>query len=314
MKKHLLIIASILTISANAQITGAGVTDIDGNLYGSVIIGTQEWMSENLRVTKYNDGTSIANITDGTTWGNDTQGAWAYYDNDSNNVAEYGKLYNGYVTDSENPRNVCPVGWYVPVRAEFNELISYLGDTAVAGGKLKESGNTHWLSPSAGTNSTGFTALPGGLRSVPTPSVNFNGMGSGGGFWASDFHAGGQGGYWCLYLSHLDDSALVNFSAVEMGLSVRCVKEYTATGLQQEEQFELNSIYPNPTNGDFSVDLDKTYNSVLITITDLTGRLIESKEYNGTKLLNLKIDEPAGMYLMGIETGDQKAVIRLIKE
>ena len=74
------------------------------------------------------------------------------------------------------------------------------------------------------------------------------------------------------------------------------------------------TIYPNPTKGNFSVDLDKTYNSVLITITDLTGRLIESKEYNGTKLLSLKIDEPAGIYLMSIESEDQKAVIRLVKE
>ena len=74
------------------------------------------------------------------------------------------------------------------------------------------------------------------------------------------------------------------------------------------------AIYPNPTKGNFSVDLDKTYNSVLITITDLTGRLIESKEYNATKLLNLKINEPAGLYLMSIESGDQKAVIRLVKE
>jgi hypothetical protein len=74
------------------------------------------------------------------------------------------------------------------------------------------------------------------------------------------------------------------------------------------------NIYPNPTKGIFSVDLDKTYNSILITITDLSGRLIESKEYNETKLMNLKIDEPAGIYLLKIETGDQKAVILLVKE
>jgi hypothetical protein len=92
-----------------------------------------------------------------------------------------------------------------------------------------------------------------------------------------------------------------------------CVNIITTAILENNFGSELN-IYPNPTKGIFSVDLDKTYNSILITITDLSGRLIECKEYNKTKLMNLKIDKPAGMYLMRIETGDQKAVIRLIKE
>jgi hypothetical protein len=92
-----------------------------------------------------------------------------------------------------------------------------------------------------------------------------------------------------------------------------CVNIITTAILENNFGSEFN-IYPNPTKGNFSVDLDKTYNSVLITITDLSGRLIESKEYNETKLLNLKIDKPAGMYLMRIETGDQKAAIRLIIE
>ncbi|MEJ6694373.1 MAG: T9SS type A sorting domain-containing protein, partial [Chitinophagales bacterium] len=92
-----------------------------------------------------------------------------------------------------------------------------------------------------------------------------------------------------------------------------CVNIITTGILENNFGSEFN-IYPNPTKGNFSVDLDKTYNSILITITDLSGRLIESKEYNGTKLLNLKIDEPAGIYLLKIETGNQKAVIRFVKE
>ncbi|MFT5020697.1 MAG: hypothetical protein ACI9CU_002098, partial [Polaribacter sp.] len=92
-----------------------------------------------------------------------------------------------------------------------------------------------------------------------------------------------------------------------------CVSIITTAILENNFGSEFN-IYPNPTKGNFSVDLDKIYNSIFITITDLSGRLIECKEYNKTKLMNLKIDKPAGMYLMRIETGDQKAVIRLIKE
>jgi hypothetical protein len=101
---------------------------------------------------------------------------------------------------------------------------------------------------------------------------------------------------------NFDSPSLYNLNCVPCALGIN---EYNLSNF---------ICYPNPTKGNFSVDLDKTYNSVLVTITDLSGRLIESKEYNGTKLLNLKIDEPAGMYLMRIETGDQKALIKLIKE
>ena len=92
-----------------------------------------------------------------------------------------------------------------------------------------------------------------------------------------------------------------------------CVNIITTAILENNFGSEFN-IYPNPTKGNFSVDLDKTYNSILITITDLSGRLIESTEYNETKLMKLKIDKSAGIYLLKIETGDQKAVIRFVKE
>jgi hypothetical protein len=107
------------------------------------------------------------------------------------------------------------------------------------------------------------------------------------------------------YAVELTENGCVDTSA--------CVNIITTAILENNFGSEFN-IYPNPTKGNFSVDLDKTYNSILITIADLSGRLIESKEYNGTNLLNLKIDEPAGIYLLKIETGNQKAVIRLVKE
>lgn len=297
MKKLLLV--SLICITgihcATSQIIGGGVTDIDGNHYGSVKIGDQEWMSENLKATKYNDGSTISNITDATLWGNSTSGAWANYDNDVNNNLIFGKLYNGYVTDNTNPKNVCPLGWHIPVRAEFNDLVSYLGDSNIAGGSLKEAGNTNWLSPSAGTNSTGFTALPGGLRSVPKPTVNYNGIGSGVGFWASDFHSGGLGGYWCLYLSYLNDSALVNFSAVEMGLCVRCMKNQNTAGINSHKLNEDYSIYPNPTNDKLfitekNINSVEIYNTTGIIVYDSRGKSFS----NGIDVSNL----PTGLYIV----------------
>jgi uncharacterized protein (TIGR02145 family) len=139
------------------------VTDADGNGYHSITIGTQVWLVENLRTTKYNDGTSIPLVTDGTAWGADSTAAYCWY---SNNEATYknayGALYNWYAVNSGK---LCPAGWHVPSDAEWHTLTTYLGDSTTAGGKLKEAGTSHWLSPNTGANnSTGFTALPSGSR------------------------------------------------------------------------------------------------------------------------------------------------------
>ena len=148
------------------------VTDIDGNTYQTVKIGDQWWMAENLKVTCYRNGDAIPNITDGTTWASLSTGAYCEYNNDINNVATYGRLYNWYaVTDS---RNIAPAGWHVPSDAEWKQLEMYLGMSQSEadatgwrgtdeGGKLKEVGTMHWNSPNTGaTNESGFTALPGG--------------------------------------------------------------------------------------------------------------------------------------------------------
>ena len=150
------------------------VTDIDGNVYQTVQIGAQEWMAENLKVTHYRNGNPIPNVTDNSTWAGLTAGAYCEYNNDVNNVAVYGRLYNWYaVSDS---RNIAPEGWHVPTDAEYKQLEMYLGMSQSEadntdfrgtdeGGKLKETGTTHWYSPNTGaTNESGFTALPGGDR------------------------------------------------------------------------------------------------------------------------------------------------------
>jgi uncharacterized protein (TIGR02145 family) len=141
--------------------------DVDGNSYNIVTIGTQVWMKENLKVTKYNDGSVIPKITDPTQWTNLTTGAFCWYDNNSSNKDIYGALYNWYTVDvtSNGGKNVCPTGWHVPTDAEWTTLTDFLGGANVSSGKLKETGLIHWFSPNAGaTNETGFTALPAGWR------------------------------------------------------------------------------------------------------------------------------------------------------
>jgi uncharacterized protein (TIGR02145 family) len=141
----------------------ATVTDQDGNSYNTVIIGTQVWMAENLRVTKYRNGDPIPKITDSLQWMNLGTGAYCTNNTIGQEAAAYGLLYNWYAaTDS---RNIAPSGWHVPSHTEWAALINYLGGAEVAGGKVREKGTTHWRAPNTGaTNESGFTALPGGGR------------------------------------------------------------------------------------------------------------------------------------------------------
>ena len=146
---------------------GSNITDVEGNSYKTVYIGTQQWMGENLKTSKYSDGTTIPNITDNTQWINNTTGAWAYYNNDVANNAKYGKLYNWYAVSktTNGNKNVCPTGWHLPTDAEWTILTDYLGGTSVAGGKMKEVGTTNWTSPNtSATNESLFTGIPGGYR------------------------------------------------------------------------------------------------------------------------------------------------------
>ncbi len=166
----------------NPNVTYGTMTDQDGNIYKTVTIGTQTWMAENLRTTKYNDGTDIPNITDNDEWIALTTGAYCNYKNTTNvdTIATFGRLYNWYAASTGK---LAPAGWHVPSDAEWTQLTAYLGDPSIVGSKLKEKGTLHWNSPNNGaTNETGFTALPGGCRD---DDGKFYIFGIYGGWWSS---------------------------------------------------------------------------------------------------------------------------------
>jgi uncharacterized protein (TIGR02145 family) len=149
--------------TTNIPTPSATVTDIEGNTYKTVIIGTQTWMAENLKTTKYRNGEAIINVTSNTAWSTQTIGTYCWYSNATSNNVTYGALYNWYaVADS---RNIAPKGWHIPSDAEWTTLTTYLGGSTVAGVKIKEVGTAHWTAPNEGaTNETGFTAVAGGYR------------------------------------------------------------------------------------------------------------------------------------------------------
>jgi uncharacterized protein (TIGR02145 family) len=168
----------------NQDKTYGSMTDQEGNVYKTIVIGTQEWMAENLKTSIYRNGEPIAtNLTD-VEWENtiNTQnGAWTFYDNDSQNDCPYGKLYNWYAV--VDPRHVCPSGWHEPTDAEWTTLTDYLGGESVAGGKMKTTGTQYWESPNTdATNESGFSGLPGGYRDG---NGNFIGVGYYGYWWSS---------------------------------------------------------------------------------------------------------------------------------
>jgi uncharacterized protein (TIGR02145 family) len=177
----------LTTAIFNNTKTYGTMTDQDGNVYKTITIGTQTWMAENLRTTKYRDGTEMHNICYGLWYLGENNGYCSFNNTtDAVSIATYGRLYNWYTVNSS--RNIATVGWHVPTDAEWTTLINYLGGEIAAGGKMKETGTTHWITPNTGaTNESGFTGLPTGARgsggSNPEPFFSF--MGECGYYWSS---------------------------------------------------------------------------------------------------------------------------------
>jgi len=144
------------------SVSGGTVTDFDGNIYNTVVIGTKVWTTENLKVTHYRNGDDIPNVTVNTAWAALTTGAYCWYENNISNKEPYGALYNWFTI--ADTRNIAPEGWHVPTHTEWQMLSDYLGGDGVAGGKMKEAGTAHWLEPNTdATNESGFTGLPSGM-------------------------------------------------------------------------------------------------------------------------------------------------------
>jgi uncharacterized protein (TIGR02145 family) len=198
------------------------MADIEGNVYGTVQIGTQVWMKENLETTKYRYGLAIPDVTDLTQWASISTGAYCWYDNEIINKDIYGALYNWFAVSTGN---LCPLGWHVPTDAEWTTLISYLGGEVVAGGKLKETGTAHWASPNTGaTDEKGFTALPGACRFTGTSldPEGFAGIRSGGIWWsASEFDATTA---WASSIVFNDSKIFKGNLPKNIGTSIRCIK------------------------------------------------------------------------------------------
>ena len=208
------------------------IADSDGNTYKTLIIGEQEWFAENLKTSKYNDGTTIPNVTNDTQWSNETTGAWCHYDNDIDYECTYGKLYNWYAVETGK---LCPTGWHVPTNAEWTELIDYLsanGHNETEGKALKAtSGWDDYNGQSGnGTDDYGWNGLPGEER---YEDGDFTRWGTGY-WWSSSEGSDVPGQGWTddvigLAFSHLlhdyEDMVDIYASSKTHGFSVRCLRD-----------------------------------------------------------------------------------------
>jgi uncharacterized protein (TIGR02145 family) len=184
----------------------------------TVTIGTQVWTLKNLDVSTYRNGDVIPQVTDPNVWKTLTTGAWCYYKNDASNNATYGKLYNWYAV--KDTRGLAPSGYHVPSDAEWTTLTTYLGGESVAGGKIKETGTVHWISPNTGAiNSSGFTGLPGGWRyDGGYINIRFDGI------WWSSTEYDGTKAYRMFLTYNYAGTYRGGYSKVS-GYSVRCARD-----------------------------------------------------------------------------------------
>lgn len=216
---HVIIICTCiflaLTLACEKSPGKTGLVDIDGNVYDTVVIGSQVWMSENLRTTHLNDGTEIPLVEPDTAWANLNTPGYCWYGNYEAffNLNHYGALYNFYAAGSGK---LCPAGWHVPDTDEWYTLIMYLG-YEIAGGKMKGTGTLDWLPPNTGaTNESGFNALPGGFRN--TYYKDFQRFRVSGHFWHSVSSD-------AMGVTYLTEDVIHGSMSQNDGLSVRCVRD-----------------------------------------------------------------------------------------
>jgi uncharacterized protein (TIGR02145 family) len=216
----------VYAVDASVNLSGASadnvtifrLVDIDGNVYSTVVIGTQHWMAENLKVTKYRNGVDITNITTNAEWDDNESGAYGVYANDETTyLNSYGRLYNWYALDNITGI-LCPEGWHVPSRDESDALSTYLG--LDPGGKMKETGTAHWNSKSAGTdNSSGFNARGSGVRLTNGGYSNLNAFGY---FWTTRVNGNN------VYFRYMSTTSTVfgeSQASKKYGFSVRCLED-----------------------------------------------------------------------------------------
>ncbi len=313
MKKNILLCATLALILTTAS--SQTITDFDGNVYNTIVIGTQVWMKENLKTTHYRNGNTILKVSNATTWYNlfNTGGAaMCYYNNDSAaNANVYGALYNWHAAHSNS--YVCPANWHVPTDAEWTILTDYLYNNGYAyqgtGFEIaKAIAATSGWNPSAtagavGNNpssndSTHFSALPGGSRSEYGTYSNLLSSA----YWWSNttddgFHA------WARIMQ--SNSAYVTKNPVtkEVGASVRCICDFLTTDIRGNDKNSDFTLFPNPSTGLINISFSDASQDIRVDVLNSCGQVILSKDITHPALTILDLSgHSKGLYFIKVQT------------
>ncbi|MFC0876472.1 FISUMP domain-containing protein [Saccharicrinis sp. FJH2] len=277
------------------------VTDAVGNTYNTVTIGNQVWMKENLKTTKFNDGTPIPEVTDNNGWSAANTPAYCWYNNDSNTYkAIYGALYNW---QTMNSGKLCPTGWHVPSNEEWHVLENFLGNS-VAGGKIKSTTND-WRTPNVGaTNESGFTALPAGYRG----SVGSYFCPIGAGAYLGSLTEFTASEAYCIEVhSNVQEIYFMNVSKGN-GNSIRCIKDNSGTSIGKMPNTEIK-VYPNPATN--YLYFENLSSNTTANIYCLTGRLINRVNIEGG-YIDISHLQP-GIYIIEIQDNGSFEKIKFVK-
>ncbi len=315
-----IVLVALLALAAAAMPPSAQadtVTDIDGNVYSTVTIGTQVWMVENLATTRCRDGSPISNVPAGTAWAGLGTGAYCDYGNVSGNATTYGRLYNWYAVN--DARGIAPTGWHVATDAEWTIVTEPLGGDGVAGGKLKEAGAVHWLSPNVGaTNEAGFIALPGGYRAEDGTFFGSRFLGS---WWSST--ESGASDAWARGI--FSDAIVVDrggYYSKRVGFSVRCVRDVPGAGVEDggdaPPRRELSRNYPNPFARSTRIRFEVSRPSIVsLKVFNVLGEevstLLDESLPAGTHERDWNANGlPSGMYWYKLQAGDRGETRRIV--
>lgn len=302
----------------NESLTYGQVSDIDGNSYKTIIIDDLIWFAENLKVTRFQNGDAIPNVTDSAAWASLSGPGRCSYQNDSSFDCPKGKLYNFYV--AKDVRNPCPAGWRVPKKEDFDKLINFYDPDAnggapsnlpnSAGGYLKNKSFTYWLSPNPNaSNLSGFSAIPnGGRNNEGKFSFSHNQASS---YWyATELGTGGMGFF--LEMAYTQDYAVRNAYWGGYGICIRCVTDASTLNLEGITAPHFG-LYPNP--ADALVELQVTGDMLGkdYHIFDVTGRLVlQGTLVSSNTMLSISDLQP-GVYVVRVASAHAQ-VLKLIKQ
>lgn len=279
--------------------TSQTVTDVDGNIYSTIEIGSQTWLKENMKTLHYPDSTPIVSVL--------------AYNNDDSLANIYGRLYNWNATmnnsHTEKAQGICPDGWHVPSISEWDIISQYLGGDNVAGGKMKEEGIEHWFAPNTGANNeSGFTALPGGEKDNNV----FWLMGTAAVIWSSSETSSDFAEY--RYLLH-DDAKLGYYNYYKsFHYSVRCVKDATV-GQQEQGTIKNIKINPNPACESISVQFTEQIKTpIKVEVFSASGKLVKDITIKTNKIDIDITDLAGGLYIFTANICDRIVSEKFVKD